>query len=114
MGDVARLLGKTTRIVGTPEQIADRLQEWSDAGVDGVNLMYSTTPGTFVDFIEYVAPELQRRGLMQREYSPGTLREKLFGAGQYLPDRHVGRSYRYWDLQRASRVTTSKEKDAIV
>jgi long-chain alkane monooxygenase len=114
VGDVARLLGTTTRIVGTPEQIADRLQEWSDAGVDGVNLMYSTTPGTFVDFIEYVAPELQRRGLMQREYRPGTLREKLFGAGQYLPDRHVGRSYRYWDLQRVGRATAGKEKDAIV
>jgi FMN-dependent oxidoreductase (nitrilotriacetate monooxygenase family) len=114
VGDVARLLGTTTRIAGTPEQIADRLQEWSDAGVDGVNLMYSTTPGTFVDFIEYVAPELQRRGLMQREYRPGTLREKLFGAGQYLPDRHVGRSYRYWDLQRAGRAMAGKEKDAIV
>jgi FMN-dependent oxidoreductase (nitrilotriacetate monooxygenase family) len=113
VGDVARLLGKTTRISGTPEQIADRLQEWSDAGVDGVNLMYSTTPGTFVDFIEYIAPELQRRGLMQREYRPGTLREKLFGAGQYLPDRHVARSYRYWDLQRAGRVTATNEKDAI-
>ena len=85
VGDVARLLGKTTRITGTPEQIADRLQEWSNAGVDGINLMYSTTPGTFIDFIEYIAPELQRRGLMQREYSPGTLREKLFGAGQHLP-----------------------------
>jgi FMN-dependent oxidoreductase (nitrilotriacetate monooxygenase family) len=114
VGDVARLLGTTTRIAGTPEQIADRLQEWSDAGVDGVNLMYSTTPGTFVDFIEYVAPELQRRGLMQREYRPGTLREKLFGAGQYLPDRHVGRSYRYWDLKRAGGATAGKEKDAIV
>jgi FMN-dependent oxidoreductase (nitrilotriacetate monooxygenase family) len=113
VGDVARLLGKTTRITGTPEQIADRLQEWSDAGVDGVNLMYSTTPGTFVELIEYVAPELQRRGLMQREYSPGTLREKLFGAGPNLPDRHVGRSYRYWDLKHSQRPTITKEKNAI-
>jgi long-chain alkane monooxygenase len=113
VADVARLLGKTTRISGTPQQIADRLQDWADAGVDGVNLMYSTTPGTFVDFIEYVAPELQRRGLMQREYSPGTFREKLFGAGPYLPDRHVGRSYRYWDLRRAAQATASKEKNAI-
>ena len=88
-------------------------ENWSAAGVDGVNLMYSTTPGTFVDFIEYVAPELQRRGLMQREYAPGTLREKLFGAGRHLPDRHVGRSYRYWDLQRTSRLTATNGKDAI-
>jgi long-chain alkane monooxygenase len=113
VADVARLLGKTTRITGTPEQIADRLQEWADAGVDGVNLMYSTTPGTFVDFIEYVAPELQRRGLMQREYRPGTFREKLFGAAPHLPDRHVGRSYRYWDSHVAGARPVSKEKDAI-
>jgi hypothetical protein len=66
----------------------------SAAGIDGVNVMYSTTPGTFVDFIEYIAPELQKRGLMQREYQPGTLREKLFSSSQYLPDRHIGRSYR--------------------
>ena len=60
--------------------------------------MYSITPGTFADFLEYVAPELQRRGLMQREYAPGTLRERLFGAGPYLPDRHIARSYRRWDF----------------
>jgi FMN-dependent oxidoreductase (nitrilotriacetate monooxygenase family) len=94
VADVARLLGKTTRITGTPEQIADRLEDWAAAGIDGVNVMYSTTPGTFADFIEYVAPELQRRGLMQREYRPGTFRQKLFGGSQYLPDRHIGRSYR--------------------
>ena len=112
VGDIARLLGKTTRIVGTPEQIADRLQDWAAAGVDGVNLMYSTTPGTFVDFIDYVAPVLQGRGLMQREYSPGTLREKLFGAGPYLPERHVGRSYRYWDSRRARPESAGKGKSA--
>jgi hypothetical protein len=103
VGDVARLLGKTTRITGTPEYIADRLQDWAAAGVDGVNVMYSTTPGSFVDFIDFVGPELQRRGLMQREYHPGTLREKLFGGEPYLPDRHVGRSYRVWDSNRAGR-----------
>jgi long-chain alkane monooxygenase len=112
VADVARLLGKTTRITGTPEQIADRLEEWAAAGVDGVNLMYSTTPGTFIDFIDFVAPELQRRGLMQREYQPGTFREKLFGAGQYLPERHVGRSYRKWDTRRVGAVTVNKETDA--
>jgi long-chain alkane monooxygenase len=112
VADVARLLGKTTRITGTPEQIADRLEDWAAAGVDGVNLMYSTTPGTFVDFIEHVAPELQRRGLMQREYQPGTFRQKLFGHGPYLPDRHVGRSYRKWDTRRVAPDTLTKETDA--
>jgi long-chain alkane monooxygenase len=97
VADVAQLLGITTRITGTPEQIADRLEDWARAGIDGVNVMYSTTPGSFIDFIDYLAPELQRRGLMQREYRTGTLREKLFGAGPYLPDRHIGRSFRVWD-----------------
>ena len=100
MADVAQLLGKTTRITGTPEQIADRLEDWARAGIDGVNVMYSTTPGSFIDFIDYLARELQRRGLMQREYSTGTLREKLFGAGPYLPDLHIGRSFRAWDSNR--------------
>jgi long-chain alkane monooxygenase len=107
VADVAQLLGKTTRITGTPEQIADKLEDWARAGIDGVNVMYSTTPGSFIDFIDYVAPELQRRGLMQREYSPGTLREKLFGAGPYLPDRHIGRSFRIWDSRRSQHSAVS-------
>jgi len=80
------------RIVGTPEQIADRLQEWADAGVGGVNIPYYVTPGSFADFIDGAAPELQRRGLMQSEYTEGTLREKL-ADGEHearLPDTHPG------------------------
>ena len=80
------------RIIGTPEQIADRLQEWADAGVGGINIPYYVTPGSFRDFIDGAAPELQRRGLMQSEYTPGTLREKL-ADGEHearLPDTHPG------------------------
>jgi long-chain alkane monooxygenase len=64
------------RVTGTPEQIADRIQEWVDAGIDGLNVMYHTTPGSFVDFVDGVVPELQARGLVQRDYREGTLREK--------------------------------------
>jgi hypothetical protein len=113
VGDVARLLGHSTRITGTPGQIADRLEEWAAAGVDGVNLIYSTTPGTFEDFIEYIAPELQRRGLMQREYRPGAFREKLFGAGPLLPERHVGRSYKYQASRKDAEDSVIKQKNAI-
>jgi len=80
-------------LTGTPEQIADALEEWQQRGVDGFNIVYSVTPGTFVDFIDGVVPVLQSRGLVQREYSPGPLRQKLFGAPK-LPDRHIGASYR--------------------
>jgi FMN-dependent oxidoreductase (nitrilotriacetate monooxygenase family) len=80
------------RIVGTPEQIADGLQEWADAGVGGINIPYYVTPGSFADFIDGAGPELQRRGLMQSEYTEGTLREKLAdGAHEArLPDTHPG------------------------
>ncbi len=80
-------------LTGTPEQIADNLETWSDAGVDGFNLVYSTTPGSFVDFVEGVVPELQKRGRVQRAYAPGTLREKLFGQPR-LSERHPAASYR--------------------
>jgi FMN-dependent oxidoreductase (nitrilotriacetate monooxygenase family) len=81
-------------IVGTPEQIADGLQAWFEAGVDGFNITYNVTPGTFVSFIDAVVPELQARGLVQREYAPGTLREKLFGHPR-LPSSHPAAAYRY-------------------
>lgn len=79
-----------TQIVGTPEQIADELQVWADAGVNGINVMYHVTPGSFVDFVDGVVPVLQDRGLAQREYAPGTLREKLTdgASGPRLNERH--------------------------
>jgi FMN-dependent oxidoreductase (nitrilotriacetate monooxygenase family) len=82
------------RVVGTPEQIADELQEWHDAGVDGINVMYHVTPGSFEDFIDGVTPVLQARGLQQKEYAPGTLREKLTGGGDRLNERHPATAYR--------------------
>ena len=65
-------------LVGAPEQIADKLEEWVAAGVDGFNLAYSIMPGSFEDFIDGVVPVLQQRGRMQTAYGEGTLREKLF------------------------------------
>ena len=80
-------------LTGTPEQIADELQTWFEAGVDGFNFVYSVTPGTFVDFIEAVVPILQARGLVQRAYAPGPLRQKIFGHAK-LPKRHPAAVYR--------------------
>ena len=82
-------------IAGTPERLAEIFQEWIALGVDGFNLAYVTTPGSFADFVEGVVPVLQRRGLMQTEYSEGTLREKLFGKGcARLPASHPDAQYR--------------------
>lgn len=94
VGDLARLVARRTpRLVGTPEQIADKLEIWQQAGIDGVNLINWYIPGTYKEFNAYLLPELQKRGLAKREYRKGTLREKIFGASR-LPDRHPASRYR--------------------
>lgn len=65
-------------IFGTPEQIADALQEWFEEGAaDGFNIMLSVYPDGLKDFVELVIPELQRRGIFRTEYEGSTLREHL-------------------------------------
>lgn len=79
--------------VGSPERIADIMEEWiEETGVDGFNLAYAITPGTFKDFVELVIPVLQERGLVQTEYQGETLRENLTGSSQ-LPPTHPGKRY---------------------
>jgi long-chain alkane monooxygenase len=93
--DLASSYAYNTRVVGTPETIADELGRWRDAGIDGVNVVYQTTPGSFVDFIDHVTPVLQERGLAQREYADGTLRERQFpGREARITDRHPAARYR--------------------
>jgi FMN-dependent oxidoreductase (nitrilotriacetate monooxygenase family) len=65
-------------IVGGPKEIADRLEQWFvERGCDGYVIAGTHTPGTFEDFVRFVVPELQRRGLFQTEYRGATLRENL-------------------------------------
>ena len=93
--DLVGALSYSGRIVGTPESIADQLEAWQDAGIDGVNMIAQVFPESYREFIEHVIPVLQDRGLAQREYAPGTLRERLFpGTGGRLPERHAGTRYR--------------------
>jgi FMN-dependent oxidoreductase (nitrilotriacetate monooxygenase family) len=81
--------------VGSPEQVADFMEEWiDDTGMDGFNMAYVTTPGTFADFIDLVIPVLQERDLFKTDYSEGTYREKLFKKSHFLPDEHYGAQYR--------------------
>ncbi|GED99381.1 LLM class flavin-dependent oxidoreductase [Gordonia crocea] len=91
--DVGLLTGRSSRVVGTPEQIADILERWQDAGVGGINVVNSTIPGSYVEFIDHVVPVLRERGLVQRDYADGTVRRKLTG-DDLLPDRHPAAAYR--------------------
>ncbi|MWV62592.1 NtaA/DmoA family FMN-dependent monooxygenase [Helicobacter saguini] len=83
------------KIVGGKEKVADILEEfieYSDA--DGFNLAYATTPGTFLDIVEFIVPTLQERDVYRREYNEGSLRNKLFGKGDRLLYSHTGAKYR--------------------
>ena len=68
--------GAHGRAVGGPETVADIMETWvREAGVNGFNLSYATTPGTFEDLIKYLWPELKKRGVLQEEYAGQTMRE---------------------------------------
>ncbi|OBB18868.1 5,10-methylene tetrahydromethanopterin reductase [Mycolicibacterium setense] len=97
-GELAHEVGLGGRgpvVVGSPTEVADELERWVDeAGVDGFNLAYVTTPGTFVDFARLVVPELRRRGRVPDHSEPVTLRERLGGAGPLLAPEHPGAAHR--------------------
>ncbi|WP_174614532.1 LLM class flavin-dependent oxidoreductase [Virgibacillus ihumii] len=80
----------TVRFIGTPEQIANKIEEWAIEGdADGFNIAQTYSPGTFEEFVDYVVPELQKRGIYRKEYEAKTLRENMFGKGQpHLPENH--------------------------
>lgn len=91
-------------LVGSGRTVARKLADLQDlTDVDGFNLAYAITPGTFEDIVEYVVPELQKLGRYKTAYTPGTLRHKLFGAGDRLPADHRGSRFRIGgDLSTAS------------
>ncbi|MDT5066198.1 MAG: hypothetical protein QOK02_2353 [Mycobacterium sp.] len=65
-------------VVGTPEQIADQIEEWFEArAADGFVLQGPGLPGQFEDFVEQVVPLLRKRGLFRHEYTGTTFREHL-------------------------------------
>lgn len=61
---------------GTPEQVADALQDWWENGAaDGFNVMPPVLPSGLETFVDCVVPLLQRRGLFRTEYTGKTLRD---------------------------------------
>jgi hypothetical protein len=74
------------------------MERWIEVGdLDGFNLAYVTTPGTFEDVVDLLIPELRRRGLYPEKVEEGlTAREKVYGKGQsQLRDDHTGSRYKY-------------------
>ncbi|MBL1120940.1 LLM class flavin-dependent oxidoreductase [Streptomyces sp. 110] len=66
------------QVVGTPEQVADTIEQWFRAGAaDGFNLMPDRFPDGLEVFADHVVPLLRRRGLFRHEYEDRTLRGRL-------------------------------------
>ena len=65
-------------LIGSVKQIADELEAWFlEHGADGFNILPSDVPGSYIDVVNKLVPELQRRGLFHTEYEGKTLRENL-------------------------------------
>jgi len=101
VAEVASIGGLGPVGVGSPSTVADELERWvREADVDGFNLVYVTSPGTFEDVVDLLVPELRRRGLYpqapEEDAVPLTAREKVYGAGQKeLRSYHTGSKYKY-------------------
>jgi len=66
------------RFVGSPKDVADGMEEWfATRACDGFVVAAGYVPGGYEEFSTMVVPELQRRGLMHKDYAGKTLRENL-------------------------------------
>ena len=64
--------------IGSVKTVADIVEQWFvERGADGFNVVPPLLPSGFEDFTRLVVPELQRRGIFQKEYHGNTLRESL-------------------------------------
>jgi FMN-dependent oxidoreductase (nitrilotriacetate monooxygenase family) len=80
--------------VGSGRTVADDLEAYAErSGVDGFNIVYHITPGSFADVAEHLIPELRRRGRVA-DSGAQTLRERIFGGAALLPDDHPASAFR--------------------
>jgi len=64
--------------VGSPKDIADRLEEWfTERACNGFVVSPTYLPGTFEEFVWLVILALHRRGVCRKEYAGTTLRDHL-------------------------------------
>jgi FMN-dependent oxidoreductase (nitrilotriacetate monooxygenase family) len=72
-----RLSTPRGQFIGTPAQIADKLEVWfTQEAADGF-VLFETMPGQLDLFIDHVVPLLQSRGLFRTEYEGKTFRDHL-------------------------------------
>jgi FMN-dependent oxidoreductase (nitrilotriacetate monooxygenase family) len=65
-------------VVGTPEQVADDLTDWTDTGAcDGFNFNVDRYTDGLDHIVDWLVPELQARGRFRTEYESTTFRGNL-------------------------------------
>jgi FMN-dependent oxidoreductase (nitrilotriacetate monooxygenase family) len=79
--DFVQISGRGTAegaVVGGPREVADVLEKhFTERVCDGFVVAATHVPGGYADFVRWVVPELQRRGLYHTDYEGHTLRENL-------------------------------------
>ncbi len=63
--------------VGSPGQLADRIEDWHSAGASGFRLRPATLPHDLTQITRKLIPELSRRGVSRSANGTTTLRETL-------------------------------------
>ena len=89
---VERLATPRGAFVGSPETVADRLQEWFENGAADGFVLFEALPGQLDLFVERVVPILQARGLFREEYEGATFRDSLgldVPVNRYTAARHA-------------------------
>ena len=93
--ELSQFAARTILIKGTPEQVADQIEELVDyTDLDGFNIYQAITPATFKDIVDLVIPELQKRGRYRTEYADTSFRDRLFKTGNRISKKHVAHSYK--------------------
>ena len=76
-----------TRLVGSPDTVAETLARWFREGVPGFNLLLPRQPADLEQFVAEVIPRLRRLGVHRTSYETTTLAGHLGLARQTLPER---------------------------
>jgi len=70
--------GQSGDIVGTAEEIADHIEEWTESSaLDGVLFDFNVDPESLFGTLVPLVPVLRRRGLLRTGYGSTSLRENL-------------------------------------
>ncbi len=95
-------------IIGTAKEVADKIEDFVERStVDGLNFTNLLFPETFENIVNLLIPELQERGLAQKEYAVdgGTYREQVYRqkGHTFVPEDHYAYPLRW-------KAGVSKEK----